>query len=216
MAATGGPAVAQVKRAAGCSVNDRESPWVTLLTGMWRARGGLMAASAEHLIRRYLSAVQHRPNRSANWQDRHPPVRPRSLSAGNRSRGWLPTWLPSDRLLISSGRVRVALVVGPSLTGDRSHGGPASIGSRRSMLWSGLVVSSDCAVSGIEPRIGPRRAGRCGSCRVLRRWTRDLRSCQAGAEPADCIHVHCFRAHPRCALAGCAGAAGEPGRGWGA
>jgi hypothetical protein len=31
--ATGGPAAAQVKSTAGCSVSDRESPWVTLLTG---------------------------------------------------------------------------------------------------------------------------------------------------------------------------------------
>ena len=35
VAATGGPAAAQVKGAAGCSVNDRESPWVTLLAGTW-------------------------------------------------------------------------------------------------------------------------------------------------------------------------------------
>src|SRR5262245_20731300 len=38
---TGGPAAAQVGRAAGCSVNDRESPWVAPLTGTWRARLGL-------------------------------------------------------------------------------------------------------------------------------------------------------------------------------
>jgi hypothetical protein len=36
--ATAGPAATQVKGAAGCSVNDRESPWVTLFTGTWRAR----------------------------------------------------------------------------------------------------------------------------------------------------------------------------------
>jgi hypothetical protein len=32
------------KGSAGCSVNDRESPWVTLLTGTWRARPGRPAA----------------------------------------------------------------------------------------------------------------------------------------------------------------------------
>ena len=42
------PAAAQVRSAAGCSVNDRESPWVTLLTGTWRARVGLLAASPDH------------------------------------------------------------------------------------------------------------------------------------------------------------------------
>ena len=41
VAAPGGPAAAQVKSTAGCSVNDRQSPWVTLLTGTWRARPGL-------------------------------------------------------------------------------------------------------------------------------------------------------------------------------
>ena len=41
VAATGGPAAARVKSTAGCSVNDRQSPWVTLLTGTWRARLGL-------------------------------------------------------------------------------------------------------------------------------------------------------------------------------
>ncbi len=45
VAATGRPAAAQVKHSAGCSVNDRESPWVTLLTGTWRARARLLAAS---------------------------------------------------------------------------------------------------------------------------------------------------------------------------
>jgi hypothetical protein len=47
--ATSGPAAAQVKRAAGCSVNDRESPWVTALTGTWRARARLLAGSPDHL-----------------------------------------------------------------------------------------------------------------------------------------------------------------------
>jgi ATP adenylyltransferase len=37
VAATSGPAAAQVKRAAGCSVAGRESPWVTSLTRTWRA-----------------------------------------------------------------------------------------------------------------------------------------------------------------------------------
>src|SRR5262249_6543495 len=45
VAAACGPAVAQARSAAGCSVNDRDSPWVTLLTGMWRARATLMAVS---------------------------------------------------------------------------------------------------------------------------------------------------------------------------
>jgi hypothetical protein len=48
VAATGGPAVAQVKHGAGCSVNDRDSPWVTVLTGTWRARAGLLAESSDH------------------------------------------------------------------------------------------------------------------------------------------------------------------------
>jgi hypothetical protein len=38
VAAPAGPAAVQVKASAGFSVNDRESPWVTLLTGTWRAR----------------------------------------------------------------------------------------------------------------------------------------------------------------------------------
>jgi hypothetical protein len=38
VAATTGPAAAQVTSAACCSVNDRESPWVTFLTDTWRAR----------------------------------------------------------------------------------------------------------------------------------------------------------------------------------
>ena len=38
VAATAGPAAAQVKSTAGCAVTDRESPWVTLLTGTRRAR----------------------------------------------------------------------------------------------------------------------------------------------------------------------------------
>jgi len=48
VAATGGPAAAQVKRAAGCSVDDRESPCVTVLTGTWRARATLLATSPDH------------------------------------------------------------------------------------------------------------------------------------------------------------------------
>src|SRR6476661_1356654 len=43
VAAACGPAVAQARSAAGCSVNDRESPWVTLLTGTRRARPDLKA-----------------------------------------------------------------------------------------------------------------------------------------------------------------------------
>jgi hypothetical protein len=42
--APAGPAGAQVTSNAGCSVNDRESPWVTLLTGTCRARAGPLAA----------------------------------------------------------------------------------------------------------------------------------------------------------------------------
>jgi len=48
MAAIGGPAAAQAKSHAGCSVIDRESPWVTLLTGMRRARVRLLAALHDH------------------------------------------------------------------------------------------------------------------------------------------------------------------------
>jgi hypothetical protein len=38
VAAPTGPAAAQVTSISGCSVTDRESPWVTALTGTWRAR----------------------------------------------------------------------------------------------------------------------------------------------------------------------------------
>ena len=41
VATTGGSAAAQVKRAAGRSASDRESPWVTSLTGTWGARSGV-------------------------------------------------------------------------------------------------------------------------------------------------------------------------------
>jgi hypothetical protein len=41
VAAPAGPAAAQVKNKAGCPVNDRESSYVTLLTGTWRARSEL-------------------------------------------------------------------------------------------------------------------------------------------------------------------------------
>jgi NADPH:quinone reductase-like Zn-dependent oxidoreductase len=41
----GGPAAAQVKGSGGRSVSDRESPWVTLLKGMWRARAWHLVAS---------------------------------------------------------------------------------------------------------------------------------------------------------------------------
>jgi hypothetical protein len=44
VAARGGPVAAQVKASGGCSVSDRESPWVTLLTGMRRARARHLAA----------------------------------------------------------------------------------------------------------------------------------------------------------------------------
>ena len=37
--APAGPAAAQVKGTAVCSANDRESPWVTVVTGTRRARG---------------------------------------------------------------------------------------------------------------------------------------------------------------------------------
>ena len=43
VAVPAGPAAAQVKSSAGCSVTDRESPWVTLLTGTWRAWAGPLA-----------------------------------------------------------------------------------------------------------------------------------------------------------------------------
>jgi hypothetical protein len=41
VAVRGGPPAVQVKGSGGCSVSDPESPWVTLLTGMWRARPGI-------------------------------------------------------------------------------------------------------------------------------------------------------------------------------
>ena len=42
VATPAGPAAAQLKGSAGCSVNDRESPWVTLLTGTRRPRRRLL------------------------------------------------------------------------------------------------------------------------------------------------------------------------------
>src|SRR5215471_21369314 len=45
VAAPAGPAAAQVKGTAVCSVNDRESPWVTLLTGTPRARAEVLVHS---------------------------------------------------------------------------------------------------------------------------------------------------------------------------
>ena len=55
-----GPAAVQASSCAGCPVNDRESPWVTLLTGTWRAQGGSVAASPDHLICRHGRTVQVR------------------------------------------------------------------------------------------------------------------------------------------------------------
>jgi hypothetical protein len=46
VAATGGPAAAQLKSTAACSVNDRESPYATLLT----ARGGHGRAPVCHRL----------------------------------------------------------------------------------------------------------------------------------------------------------------------
>ncbi len=37
-------------------MSDRESPWVTLLTGTRRARPGLLDASPDHLVRRHLAS----------------------------------------------------------------------------------------------------------------------------------------------------------------
>ena len=56
------------------------------------------------LICRYLSGVQCRPDRSASWHDRHPPVRIRRPGAGNSSPGWLPRWLPVAGSLSALGR----------------------------------------------------------------------------------------------------------------
>jgi hypothetical protein len=44
--ATGGPAAAQLKGTTRCTVNDRESPWVTALTDTWRARAGIRGWTA--------------------------------------------------------------------------------------------------------------------------------------------------------------------------
>jgi hypothetical protein len=52
--------------------------------------------AAQLLIRRYLSAVQRRPDRYASWHDRHPIVRTCSPGARSRSSQWLPTWLPAS------------------------------------------------------------------------------------------------------------------------
>jgi hypothetical protein len=60
VATIGGPAAAQVRSNAGCPVNARESPWVTLL----RARGGHGSGSwLHHMIKRrdVTVCLQHRP-----------------------------------------------------------------------------------------------------------------------------------------------------------
>ena len=55
-------------------------------------------------IRRYLSSVQRRPDRSASWHDRHPHVRIRTPCVGNSSPGRLPRWLPVTASLSVPGR----------------------------------------------------------------------------------------------------------------
>ena len=45
-------------------MNDRESPWVTLLTGTWRARPGLLDVLPDHLIRSKIRAVHEDPRPS--------------------------------------------------------------------------------------------------------------------------------------------------------
>jgi hypothetical protein len=52
-----GPAAAQVKSNAGCPVNDRESPWATLVTGTWRARSP--NAPPDHLFDRSVPGHAH-------------------------------------------------------------------------------------------------------------------------------------------------------------
>jgi len=52
-------------------------------TSQWARPGD--STLVRYLIRRYLSGVQRRPDRSASWHDRHPPVRPRSSGVGSRS-----------------------------------------------------------------------------------------------------------------------------------
>src|SRR6185437_3805399 len=50
-----------------------------IASGLWPgALGGTRTSNLQ--IRRYLSGVQHGPDRSASWHDRHAPVRVRSLS----------------------------------------------------------------------------------------------------------------------------------------
>jgi hypothetical protein len=85
--------------------SDHDSPCVTVVgrslshadrTPCLRAPGSRRLRPNSNLqIRRYLSGVQHRPDRSASWHDRRPPVRTCSPGAGSRSRGWLPDWLPA-------------------------------------------------------------------------------------------------------------------------
>ena len=75
------------------NVNDRESPWVTLLTGTWRARPGLLAASDEHLIRRSGQVVQDRPSPVVGWAG----IPELSTRVGCCSAAWLQSWLQSRR-----------------------------------------------------------------------------------------------------------------------
>ena len=56
VAATGGPAAAQLKSSAACYVNDRESPYATFLTARGGHRRGSCMPSPDHQIRRDLLA----------------------------------------------------------------------------------------------------------------------------------------------------------------
>jgi hypothetical protein len=76
---------AQVKSAAGCSVNDRESPCVTLRTGTWRARRQLLAASPVQLTRSHGRVVQSCCRLEAVTSV---PVLWPSLNVGSRPSGW--------------------------------------------------------------------------------------------------------------------------------
>src|SRR5262245_1148671 len=91
VAAAGRPAAAQAKNSTAYSVIDRESPWMTALTGTWRARTRLMAGSHDHLIRSSGQAVQDRPGASPLWAD--------VPGSSRRDRRRLASWQQPNTLL---------------------------------------------------------------------------------------------------------------------
>lgn len=72
----------------------------------------------EHLICRYLSAVQRCPDQFVGWDDGHALVHTRPPGVGSRSPGWLPRWLPETAslhgCLVACCHRRVSVLTGES------------------------------------------------------------------------------------------------------